>query len=191
MATSIVYSSTTTGGKSLSKSITDVNPDISSGTAKEFVNKLNALTTNTVDSISRVDKTEIDTDTTYYSPVVSISASGGASGVANPTLDNGVVSVKYAWASGVTNLAQTSKVEITYKVNNNSLITPKFNITDNETLNPIYQDGDKLVVLVVGAFDEDEVGKTYTVTVPEGTYKDAINHSYLCNATTVKFVIVE
>ena len=65
MATSISYSSTATGGKTLSKSITDINPNVSNEVAKTFTQKLNALTTNTLSGINRIDKTEIDPDIVY------------------------------------------------------------------------------------------------------------------------------
>ena len=71
MATSISYSSTASGGKSLSKSITDINPNIDNAVAKTFTQKLNALTTNTLGSINRVDKTEIDPNITYYDIAIS------------------------------------------------------------------------------------------------------------------------
>ncbi len=66
MATSISYSSTASGGKTLSKSVTAINPNIDNAVAKTFTQKLNALTTNTLSSINRVDKTEIDPNKTYY-----------------------------------------------------------------------------------------------------------------------------
>ena len=65
MATSISYSSTAAGGKTLSKSITDINPNVSNEVAKTFTQKLNALTTNTLNGINRIDKTEIDPDIVY------------------------------------------------------------------------------------------------------------------------------
>lgn len=66
MATSISYNSTASGDKTLSKSITDINPNIDNAVAKTFTQKLNALTTNTLSTINRIDKTEIDPDITYY-----------------------------------------------------------------------------------------------------------------------------
>lgn len=66
MATSINYSSTASGGKTLSKSVTAINPNIDNAVAKTFTQKLNALTTNTLSTINRVDKTEIDPNITYY-----------------------------------------------------------------------------------------------------------------------------
>lgn len=76
MATSITYGSTTTAGKSLSKSIADVNPNVSNGVIKEFTSRLNALTTNTLESINRVDKTTIDTDITYTDPIIETTIDG-------------------------------------------------------------------------------------------------------------------
>ena len=189
MATSIVYSSTTTAGKSLSKSITDVNPDISGGTAKEFVNKLNALTTNTVDTISRVDKTDIPTDKTYYTPVVSISASQGTSGVTAPTLVDGVVEIKNAWPTDTMELGETAQIDITYTVNNSWLVINKFNVTDDGANLLIYPNTNGMTAIVYK--NEGVIGKTVTLTVPEGTYTGMDDVTYLCNATTIKFVIVE
>lgn len=72
MATFISYSSTAAGGKTLSKSITDINPNVSNEVAKTFTQKLNALTTNTLNGINRIDKTEIDPDIVYTPVVVSL-----------------------------------------------------------------------------------------------------------------------
>lgn len=69
MATFISYSSTAAGGKTLSKSVTDINPNVSNEVAKTFTQKLNALTTNTLSGINRIDKTEIDPNV-VYTPVV-------------------------------------------------------------------------------------------------------------------------
>ena len=65
MATSISYSTTAAGGKTLSKSVTAINPKLSNEVAKTFTQKLNALTTNTLSGINRIDKTEIDPDIVY------------------------------------------------------------------------------------------------------------------------------
>lgn len=65
MATSITMETSTTAGKKSTRSITDVNPDATNADIKNFVTGLNALTTNTLESVNRVDKTKIDTDKTY------------------------------------------------------------------------------------------------------------------------------
>lgn len=66
MATSITMKQTTQQNKVLSRSITNVNPDANPAQISSFVKKLNALTTNILGSVDRIDKTEIDTDRTYY-----------------------------------------------------------------------------------------------------------------------------
>ena len=60
MSTSITMNSTTQTGKQISRSITSVNPNATNSEISTFVKGLNALTTNTLGSINRVDKTEID-----------------------------------------------------------------------------------------------------------------------------------
>ena len=63
MATgSLVINSTTAQGKSLSKSITFINPDANSATLQELAQKLNALTTNTYKDSYIIDKVNADTE---------------------------------------------------------------------------------------------------------------------------------
>ena len=54
--TSLIINSVTQSGIKNQKTLTDVNADVSSTVLKEFAEKLNALTTNTYGSTTRVDK---------------------------------------------------------------------------------------------------------------------------------------
>ena len=58
-ATSLTMSTTSTAGKKSTKSITDVNPNASEGEMYQLATALNNVTTNTLNSVSRVDKTEL------------------------------------------------------------------------------------------------------------------------------------
>lgn len=71
MSTAIIINSTTTGGKSVAKSVGDINPNASAADLKQLAQKITALTTNTYDSTVRVDKTEIS-DGTYYDIVLTV-----------------------------------------------------------------------------------------------------------------------
>ena len=62
--TSLILTSTEqTTGKTLQKTITDVNPDASSEALLGFAQRLNALTTNVYGKTDRVDKLNVDTET--------------------------------------------------------------------------------------------------------------------------------
>lgn len=62
MDSSLIINSTDTTGKKLQKSITNLNPNITNATAKEFAQKLNALTTNTYNGAIRINKIDVDED---------------------------------------------------------------------------------------------------------------------------------
>lgn len=74
MSTSITME-TSYSGKESTRSITNVNPNASDADIATFTKGLNALTDNTLKKVNRVDKTEIDTDITYYDITISKDAS--------------------------------------------------------------------------------------------------------------------
>ena len=60
---SLIYTSTAAGtGKKLQKTITDVNPNATSAQLKTFVQKINALTTNSYVQVDCIDKYNVDTE---------------------------------------------------------------------------------------------------------------------------------
>ena len=67
MATSITLSQQVSSDTKKTRSITNINPDASNQQLVNLATALNALTTNTLKDINRIDKTEIDPDITYYS----------------------------------------------------------------------------------------------------------------------------
>lgn len=60
--TSIIITSTDTTGKTLQKNITDVNPEATNAQLVTFAQGLNALTTNTYNGTSRVNKINCDAE---------------------------------------------------------------------------------------------------------------------------------
>ena len=64
MATSITME-TSYSGKQSTRSITNVNPNATAADISTFVKGLNDLTNNTLKTVNRIDKTEIDTDVVY------------------------------------------------------------------------------------------------------------------------------
>lgn len=185
MATSIVYSSTTTSGKSLSKSITDVNPDISNATAKEFVNKLNALTTNTVDTISRVDKTDIPADANYYDVAFSIDIEPTTS---SATVDGNSVTIPLTALPDTTDISDMISVIITPKVNNIAFMPPNITMAGNIGPDGALTCMDSTTVMVVLAkptnAGEIAENQTLTITVPAGQFTSG-NNTYHYNTATL------
>lgn len=59
----IITSNEAVTGKKLMKSITDINPNATSDTMKQFARKLNNLTTNTYIQADCIDKFTVDTET--------------------------------------------------------------------------------------------------------------------------------
>ena len=62
MSNSITYTSTDQLGNKLNKSVTDINANVSGTTLHEFARIANALTTNTLGTVSRVSKVGLDAE---------------------------------------------------------------------------------------------------------------------------------
>lgn len=65
MATSLTMEQMTSTNTKKTRSITNINPDATDQQLVNLATTLNALTTNTLKGINRVDKTEIDPDVVY------------------------------------------------------------------------------------------------------------------------------
>lgn len=60
--TSLIITSTDTGGKTVNKTLTNINPGATKGELRKFAQGLNSLTTNTYEGAAIVQRTEIPTD---------------------------------------------------------------------------------------------------------------------------------
>ena len=117
--TSLILTSTEqTTGKTLQKTITDVNPDASSEALLGFAQRLNALTTNVYGKTDRIDKVNVDTEST--------------AGLLTPTLS--IAKTTYSW-SGDKNNSENVTIDYTYDGDGNIYINPSpaqhFNATIN------------------------------------------------------------
>ena len=61
--TSLIISATGSGGKTVQKTVTDVNPNASNAKLTALGQMLNSLTTNTYQTTNRIDKVNCDTET--------------------------------------------------------------------------------------------------------------------------------
>lgn len=93
MATSFTITQTTQSDKKITRSITNINPEASDGQIAALAQGLNNLTTNRLDGVDRVDKRDIDTSETYYTPEVSMEVAVGEA--SNYTFADNVLTVKY------------------------------------------------------------------------------------------------
>lgn len=73
--TSITMETTDQTLKKSTRSITNVNPNASTSDIKNFAQALNALTTNTLNQVNRIDKNEIDMSATYQDPTLTVQIS--------------------------------------------------------------------------------------------------------------------
>ena len=70
---SLTMTTTSTAGKTATKSITDINDNASDGELLTFASAFNNLTTNTLGTVAKVTKRELD-DTPAVNPIVSVAA---------------------------------------------------------------------------------------------------------------------
>lgn len=94
----------TNGGKG-TKSITDISPTADSGAIKDFCVALNALSTNTISTIDKIEKTDITTTTTK--PKLSVE-------INNVGLGNLAISSSFVTALIGSLPQKTTKPELTY-----------------------------------------------------------------------------
>lgn len=70
MATSFTMSQVTQDDKTITRSITNINPEASDSQISAFAKGLNNLTTNRLGTVNRIDKKEIDTSETFADPTI-------------------------------------------------------------------------------------------------------------------------
>ena len=71
--TSIIINSTSNQGKSLQKTLTDVNPEATNEELATFGQRLTAITTNVYGNTTRIDKINCDAETTVVKPTPTFS----------------------------------------------------------------------------------------------------------------------
>lgn len=85
MSNSITYTSTDQLGNKLNKSVTDINANVSGTTLHEFARIANALTTNTLGTVSRVSKVGLDAE--KLTPTLTLSPSSVSENYKHPVLN--------------------------------------------------------------------------------------------------------
>lgn len=123
MTTSFTMTQKTTGDKKISKSITDVNPEATLAQISALARGLNALTTNTLNKVERIDKTDIDPTETYYEVTWNVGVVEGTS--SNYTLNGNTLTVKY---DNIPTGSNYDTVDIKYTVNGQSYAIEDFSL---------------------------------------------------------------
>ena len=161
-STSVIMGLTTTSNKKTSKSITNVDPNASAGDIKTLVDGLNSITTDTLTSITRVQKTDIEG--TYADRTVTIDKENDANNAV--TIDGKTITVNFPQVADTTtyedmtyitistnvsissftrkNIINTDQLQIEQDTNMSVIIAFKYgnNICDVEfTLNESYMNG--------------------------------------------------
>jgi len=97
MATSITLSQKSQAGKDITRSITNIAPDASKGQISAFALALNHLTTNHLNQVNRIDKTEVDILETYYDITWAVEyiVSESSTSADNYIINGNTLTVKY------------------------------------------------------------------------------------------------
>lgn len=105
--TSLIIKSTTQDGKTVNKTLTDVNPDCSNTVLKTLGQKINALTTNFYGNTTRVDKIDCDleSDSGKITPTLTLSVD---------TLPKATVLSGYSVTDGQVKFVYNELATITY-----------------------------------------------------------------------------
>lgn len=190
MATSITYGSTTAGGKSLSKSIADVNPNVSNSVIKEFTSRLNALTTNTLESVNRVDKTAIDTHINYYDITATASWENDNG---KGTVNGNSLAISKADIVDTNDTAEMTTANFSLKIDGKAFYPESIIFNCPEGLagsSMLYTDGGSGMFCAALLKSDNTKTETITLTVPSGKVTLS-NKVYNYNALTVTVVITE
>ena len=108
------------------KSITNVAPNASAGDIKAFAVGMNALTSNTLDSITKVDKTSIDTTRQYEDPVLTITKDNDSNNAV--TIDGNIITVDFTKTVNSLDISQQTYVIIKNEYATLESMGDKFNV---------------------------------------------------------------
>ena len=111
-STSVIMGLTTTSNKKTSKSITNVDPNASAGDIKTFVDGLNSITSDTLTSITRVQKTDIEG--TYADRTVTITKDNDANNAV--TIDGNNITVNFTQVADTSSYEDMTYITITTNV---------------------------------------------------------------------------
>ena len=111
-STSVIMGLTTTSNKKTSKSITNVDPNASAGDIKTFVDGLNSITSDTLTSITRVQKTDIEG--TYADRTVTIDKDNDENNAV--TIDGKNITVNFPQVADTTTYENMTYITITTNV---------------------------------------------------------------------------
>lgn len=187
MATSITLSQKSQAGKDITRSITNIDPDASNGQISAFALALNHLTTNHLNQVNRIDKTEVDILETYHTLEVSYEVLEGEE--SNYTFANNVLTVKYNNLPA--NFANGDGIVFYFKVNNVSIPLRTITVTrktaygfDIET-SELDAFGVVFYKFVEGTFSPQNIADfEQTITIPQG--KTTVGQDVIFyNASTV------
>lgn len=133
MATSLTLEQMTSTNTKKSRSITNINPDATNQQLINLATSLNALTTNTLKGINRVDKTEIDTDI-VYSTVEAYWSDDGSQVPTGVTIDGLTININNA------SITETVVISIGFRIQGVTNANIVFNsmTVKNTTANGVY-----------------------------------------------------
>ena len=184
-STSIIMGLTTTTSKKTSKSITNVNPNASDGDIKNFVDGVNSLTSDTLTSITKVSKSDIE-NVTYYDITIETTFFNNDNGCLSWNNSTKTLTVdKSKIPADSWNISTNPYVNFVFKANNTVINTFEYASTSpaGEFASPIsiQPGGNGLSVAAVAEDDTNPI----TIKILAGRYS-TINY----NSTTITIQIV-
>lgn len=172
MATSITLSQQVSSDTKKTRSITNINPEATNQQLISLATALNALTTNTLNGINRVDKTEIDPNKTYPEfRVVYMSTVQGVT-FSNDGLTVTVDSTNFTEDSTIIQI-QVNSIQFYLPAEYGAVIT-KYYPGSVPIFDPSADDGNHWQIGFYRYNGNFQTG-TATVTFPEGTVTNGTN----------------
>ena len=187
MKKSILMDVTSTAGKTSSKTITDISTDASDGDILAFAQQMNALTTNSLESVSTVTKKTIS-GITYYD--LALSLLKGEDDNNAITISGNTITVDMSEISGVGTDPDSGMTyaDISAKINNTKIPMLNFNVTTSGDWGNLILFNINLTTnnITIG-FKEynNTINLSFTITIPEGVFN---NQHYNAATVTVNLI---
>ena len=165
-STSIIMALTSTTGKKSSKSITDVNPNASNGDIKNFVDGVNAITTDTLGTITKVSKSEV-ANVTYHNLTITLNKTNDSQNAI--TINGTTVDVDYSKIGEINDIFEMPRITIESQLNNQNISVSYYTETTGY-MPGMFLDLDSPKIYITNPGDSVGTGSTIIIHIKEGQY---------------------
>lgn len=178
--TSFTMSTTATNGKKSTKSVTNINENASNGAIRNLAAALNNITTNTLGTVAKVSKEEIEAGT-YYDLTITLEKNNDSQNAI--TIDGNNATVDYSKIGDISDLTQMPSITLSTKLDGNN-IGVQYNLKPRGYLPGMIVNLDGFKLHLTNPGDGVSDTSAIEVVIQEGIYN---NKRYNGATVTIRF----